>query len=345
MQFKLLTLAICTAMSLTACGGSGTSGSEITKDNNPNENTIIKTPTDNQVDDKSNKVTEWTDFVFLYSGRSIVKKESTYNITADGKAYKNVNIPKSLYDQHLYVTEDGDYAEEGPKGTLGNYIGQISIQNSTWMHKPYSANNSSGLELTTEFKEIDLTGKSLYSVLEPQDDWTLNNNLESQFPIGSNESYYFNALKETKFPLGSICLQKTETRTNQNYLKITNDEESNYIMEYNASARDYELNPKSVNQRKVNYKNTIAYLSPPKEYISSTSGFAQFNNEYYFAYEYLVGVNYNLEEYITSQKEKIPNTWDTLKQENANKRIDSLRNSCTYYNKTAKNIINKTLTN
>ena len=115
-------------------------------------------------------------------------------------------------------------------------------------------------------------------------------------------------------------------------------------MDYNASARSYELNPKSIDQIKVNYKNTIAYLSPPSEYKSSTSGFAQFNQEYYFAYQYLAGVNYNLEEYIASEKKKNLNTSDTLKQENTNKRIDSLRNTCTYYNNTAKNIINKTLT-
>lgn len=235
MKIKYTSLAILSAIILTACGGGGGNSSADNTDN-----------TGNTGNNNSNTTT-WSAFLpYPYKENSqaplktIVEHQQTTFF--DGKGYfKTVSgldlnyMDLSGEPPLVAVTNDNLYKSGTTHPIYGEYLANYQIQNLSpdqqiWIQQPLSATSKpTTLEHTITWKVIDLSHKKVTEYMDQfSSDITLpdiatdislwNGTVKNPYNLTYNE--FYEKVKDKVFPAGSKCLQLQRVENNQEYFYL-----------------------------------------------------------------------------------------------------------------------------
>ena len=155
MKLKNLSLAIFSALMLSACGGvhlliqmAGTG----TGTGTGTGNTTLTKPDFQQ----------WSSFYIDEYSDSDLNYEIEQLTFDQGNIYIKVDETTGWDESEtFYLTENGLYDHGSTHATYGKLQGTITANATTWKQVPYSPINSTGLSSTLTFKVFDISGKKL----------------------------------------------------------------------------------------------------------------------------------------------------------------------------------------
>lgn len=295
MKIKILSFAVLSSIMLAACGG-GSSSNDSSNNNTGNGQNGGNTSVSNG---------QWTSYDFYTNQKDGYFIDKEVLTLKDGKAYSKESSTNPSYHSYksLTVTSDGLYDEvNAPLDTqLGHYSGTIQASNTQWTLTPYSSIGSKGLQYISKYKTLNLSGKNLLEAISPIHYYAITQNLTDKFPIEANLLNLYTDISKIKFPEGSSCLQQQEFSNTQEYIDLFNDN-----VQQNGLAESWLKfkNDKTTTLR--NFKDTTAYFN-----INVVGGYpygyALYKNSYYSAYLKFKGIEFNLNESLKYDEEKLKN--------------------------------------
>ncbi|MEG0030527.1 hypothetical protein [Acinetobacter sp.] len=342
MKFKILSLAVFSALMLSACGG----GSSDSSNNTSTSNNSTSSNSSNNNSNNTNTAQQWEtvriDYWYDSHTQAVDFGVLNTKITlADGKAYATFDADDDTNE--IYLTEQGEYQTFGPTNSYGALIGQMTFINNQIKLRPYSAIGSTGLEFTTTVAQRNIAGESVLSTVDPDLNWNLDYPQYSvKYPDEINTK--LKAYQALKFPAGSTCLQETEYSNNQEYLLLS-EAESEYKQRFNEHV-EWFTNQIAQNYIKLTkFKDALAYhYSHDGTVENAHSGYAQYKDAYYTSSKEAAGVESNLANDIQSEKERI-NQMNVSADEKAARlaKADGLTKGCDLYNSVAANYLKQNL--
>lgn len=325
MKFKILSLAVLSAFTLTACGG-GSSSDDSNSGSGNNISTTEKEWYSHEVG-SSTKDKYLTDKVkFTIDGNSLY---TDLIHTVDGST--NIDEYGLL---NVYLAEDGLYFPSETKTSLGYKLGTLSNYSTTqWVFNPTNLDNRTGLKLTENFKTIDLSGKEIGEYLDPFAYYAgSNTNITSN--VGSYPAYFLAKVKGKTFPSGSTCLISTSAESNMNHAEIYSS--------INATPDQYFSEDDQYTTLRLN--NYSIYFSSYIPTYYGIDSLIKIGTDYYQS-EYLKkGVNFTLDaqtkEYEQDYKNSVAEHGAHSNEAIVDKYyVDSLPKQCTLFNKKASDAI------
>ena len=338
MKFKILSLAVFSALMLSACGG----GSSDSSNNTSTSNNSTSSNSSNNNSNNTNTAQQWEtvriDYWYDSHTQAVDFGVLNTKITlADGKAYATFDADDDTNE--IYLTEQGEYQTFGPTNSYGALIGQMNFINNQIKLRPYSAIGSTGLEFTTTVAQRNIAGESVLSTVDPDLNWNLDYPQYSvKYPDEINTK--LKAYQALKFPAGSTCLQETEYSNNQEYLLLSEAEDV-YQQDFNEYATAFASQTGQKYFKYTKFNNALAYhYSHDETEAHAFSGYTQYKGAYYTSSKETAGVESNLANDIQSEKERINQMNMSADEKTARlTKVDGLNKGCDLYNSVAANYL------
>ena len=320
MIIKTLSVVICTSLMLSACGG-GSSESTST-------NTNQSQPSDQT----------WTSFgINSYTSNPKLNYLTVTRAIKQGNEYYKIN---ALTNQptETYITTNGVY-EHGPITNDGRLTGKINKTDTTIERVAYSEIGSSGLKFTSKIKTLNVSGKNIAETLHPYHYYAAKYNAEHT--QGINQAYLI--LSNFTFPENSVCYRKTHEMANENYLQLFQPPIDVDSEQYAQSLKDsWDAHTLDSEFSRLFFKNTEAYIHRIYD-----GGVALHQGQHKPAQYFTLAKM--AENFAVPQDMKNNSSIDVFKtyistdQDKVDALINSLENSCDYFNETASKALHKAL--
>ncbi|NNP73041.1 hypothetical protein A7P53_10720 [Acinetobacter defluvii] len=332
MKIKALSFAVLSSIMLAACGGSNSddSSNNTTGNGQTGGNTSVSNG-------------QWTSYDFYTNQKDGYFIDKEVLTLKDGKAYSKETSTDPSYHSYkgLTVTIDGLYDEvNAPLDTeLGHYSGTVQASNTQWTLNPYSSIGSKGLQYTTKYTTLNLSGKNLLEAISPSAYYAITQNLTDKFPVQHDLLDLYTTISKVKFPEGSSCLQLKEFSNTQEYLDL--DADLNNKEQQNTLAQSWLSwkNDKTATLR--NFKDTTAYLKADT-FSNESYGYALYKNNYYSAFLTQKGVEFNMDESLKDYEDDLKNGTPEEKLR-ATYLLAAAKNVCHLYNEKAAQTIASTV--
>lgn len=342
MKFKILSLAVFSALMLSACGGGSSDSSNNTSTSNNSTSSNSSTNNSNNTNTAQQWETVRIDYWYDSYTQAVDFGVLNTKITlADGKAYATFDADDDTNE--IYLTEQGEYQTFGPTNSYGALIGQMNFINNQIKLRPYSAIGSTGLEFTTTVAQRNIAGESVLSTVDPDLNWNLDYPQYSvKYPDAINTK--LKAYQALKFPAGSTCLQETEYSNNQEYLLLSEAEDV-YQQGFNEYATAFASQTGQKYFKYTKFNNALAYhYSHDETEAHAFSGYTQYKGAYYTSSKETAGVESNLANDIQSEKERINQMNMSADEKTARlTKVDDLNKGCDLYNSVAANYLKQNL--
>lgn len=349
MKFNLLSLAILSVVALTACGG-GSSSSSSNNTSTENGGSSNENGGSTSTNGGATASAEWFEFDLAhYSSKptnSLVDQISKYTIKDKTLFYDVVyNSPQSIFTSTIglanYVTADGLYLANDAKEDLGYKFGKLSSYTPTsWVYTPENTENKTAFKLTENFKQIDLSGKSIGLYLSPYEYFAGKDPILMEYTNSQTLSYFFSQkIQEKTFPKGATCLISTSASSNLEHIRYEKD----WIIEDKNLNQYADYIPKTIG-------NFSASIEPDAEefnYFGANST-VKIGSTYYFGDYYSKGQKYALDlqkkSYQSDYNDDVEEFGVNSPQALMSKYyLQALDTECTFFNKVASDAIQEAL--
>lgn len=343
MKFKILSLAVFSALMLSACGGGSSDSSNNTSTSNNSTSNNSSTNNSNNTNTAQQWETVRIDYWYdSYTQAADFSLENTLITLVDGKSYADIEADEDTNE--IYLTEQGEYQTFGPTNSrYGALMGEMTFINNQIKLSPYSAIGSTGLEFTTTVNQRNIAGESVLATVDPELNWNLDYPQYSvKYPDAINTK--LKAYQALKFPAGSTCLQETEYSNNQEYLLLS-EAENVYQQNFNEFVERFTNQTVQNYFKLTKFKNALAYhYSPDETEANAFTGYTQYKGAYYTSSKETAGVESNLANDIQLDKEQI-NQSNMSTDEKAARltKADGLNKGCDLYNSVAANYLKQNL--
>lgn len=330
MKLKNLSLAIFSALMLSACGGGSSSNS-----NGGKTGTGTGTGTGNTTLTKPD-FQQWSSFYIDEYSDSDLNYEIEQLTFDQGNIYIKVDETTGWDESEtFYLTENGLYDHGSTHATYGKLQGTITANATTWKQVPYSPINSTGLSSTLTFKVFDISSKNIAQVLSPEHYVNLKYNLLDTYPMGEKGEDFYRVLSNSIFPTGSTCIQFQTIDNSQKYIELYKYSLEDYVQDY--LKLEWADISKDSKYAKHTFKDAIAYLDLRED---QQWGLAEYKSKYYEVDYHPAGEKYNIKNILAASKALVNSA--SAQDKPALQEYATLQeNACTLFNNIASEELRK----